>query len=393
MKILHVIPSYLPAYSFGGPIKSTHQLCRELVKENIEVTVYTTNVNQDKDLGVSLNESVDIEGVKVWYFKVNKPRFWAFSYSLWKEIKKNIKLFDLVHIHLVYLFPAACASYYARRFKIPYIISPRGVLDPAMIKKKGFLKKKIYIQMIEKNNLENASLIHATSELEKEQILSLGLKIKNIVTIPLGIDTNEFKEVKTNNLKEKYPELKNKKIILFLSRVNWKKGLDILISSFAKVLKIRSDVHLLIVGPEDEGYSNRVKFWINKENINNNVTFTGLLLGKEKLEAFYGSNIFVLPSLSENLGIAPIEAMYCKLPVIITNHVGIYNEVEKNETGLVIDYGIDSLYKAILKALDDEVFCKRMGENGRRLVEEKFTWNKIIIQMLRLYESILKNNG
>jgi glycosyltransferase involved in cell wall biosynthesis len=188
---------------------------------------------------------------------------------------------------------------------------------------------------------------------------------------------------------ERYPILKDKKVILFLSRISWIKGMDILARAYGKIARERGDVHLLIVGPDEGGYEKKVKEWLEDEAVLDRVTFTGMLTGKEKLEAYSGSDIFVLPSYSENFGMAAVEAMACGLPIVISDQLGICREIVMADAGFVIPCDTATLSKKITEFLDNKGLCQKMSEHGRLLVEEKFTWNKITDKMITAYKEIL----
>ena len=257
MKLLCVTPSYWPAFQYGGPIASNHNLNRALVKKGIDVTVYTTNVGLREK--VSINQEVDVDGVKVTYFTFIKffeflgTTGWQFSWSITKAFKKNLKKFDIIYIPAIWNYPAAIAGYYCRRYNKPYIIAPKGVLYPYTIKKKAW-KKWPYYKIIVKRNIQKATFIHYTAEDEAEKChLRLDLKNKEII-VPNGINLSEFTILPDRErIVEHYPILKDKKIILFLGRINWKKGLDILVKAYSRLAKERSDIHLLIVGSDEGG--------------------------------------------------------------------------------------------------------------------------------------------
>jgi glycosyltransferase involved in cell wall biosynthesis len=209
--------------------------------------------------------------------------------------------------------------------------------------------------------------------------------------VPHGIDLSEFSDLPgKEKLRQRYPILKDKKVVLFLGRINWKKGLDILVQAYSILAKEKDNVHLMIVGNDEGGYIRKVKRWVREYGIEQRVTFTGILTGKEKLEAYAGSDIFVLPSYSENLGIAVLEAMICGLPVIISNQVGIHKEVSGAEAGIVIETNTKQLAEAIKNLLDNPHICKKMGENGKRLVDRTFRLDRVTDEMVELYEDILR---
>lgn len=393
MKLLCVIPCYWPAFQYGGPIVSVHGLNKALINKGVEVVVYTTDAGLEGK--VLANRELNIDGVRVVYFSYNRfldflgEHGWQFSLPMTKALKINLKEFDLVYIAGVWNYVVAAAAYYCRRLKKPYIISPRGLLYPYTVGKK-FWKKWFFYRLIAKRNLKNAAVIHYTTDDEAKICHSaLGLKNRAIV-IPNGIELSEFNNLpRKEMLEERFSYLKGKKIILFLSRINWKKGLDILFSAYSKVIKIRHDTHLLLAGNIDRGFERRINKWVRDYKIGNSITFTGMVTGKEKLEIFAGSDLFVLPSYSENFGMAVLEAMSYGLPVIISNRVGIHKNIANAQAGIVVDIDADQLAKAILDLLDNPNICKQMSENGKRLVKERFGWEKIASEMAASLENIL----
>ena len=393
MNLLCVIPSYWPAFQYGGPIISVHSLNKALVKKGVNVSVYTTNVGLKGRM--QANQEVNIDGVKITYFDFLRPfefvgrTGWQISLTMTKALKENLKKFDVTHIHAVWNYSTGVTAHYCRKVGKPYIITPRGTIYPYTLGNRAW-KKLPYFKLIAKRDLQSASAIHYTTEDELEKCHSfLGFQNKAVV-VPNGVDLAEFNDLPSREmLKDRYPELSNKKIILFLGRINWKKGLDILVQSFGMLKREKNDLHLLIVGNDENCYESKVRKWIKEEGLIDNVTFTGLLTGHEKLEAYAGSDVFVLPSYSENFGMSVIEAMACGLPVIISDQVGLYKEVEKAKAGVVISTDATHLAESITSLLNNAGMQEELRKNGGMLVKEKFTWDKISEQMIKTYKSAI----
>jgi len=403
MKILHLIPWYLPARMASGPIIPTHNLNKELVKKGFEVVVYNTNLDGAKILDVQLNQEVDIDGVKVFYFPISfKP--WQYSFALHRALAKNVKNFDLIHITSIFLSASTLGAYYAKKFKKPYIISPHGSLmsDPLS---RHFLKKKIYLNLIEKKNLKDAA-VHFLVDQEKNDYLKVGLPLKKAVFIPNGFSPEEFNISKSNTkmsdvptrtsdvqkfFREKFNIPSDKKIILFLARLHPIKGLDTLIPAFAEVIKKETNIVLVLAGPDENNYKKEVELKIEncKLKIGKDVVFTGMLVGEDKISALQESDIFVLPSYSECLPMAVVEAMYFGLPVVITKNVGISLLVEKVGAGIVIEKDEKQLAEAILKILNNPKLAKEMGEKGRKLIETEFPSEKVAERWIEEYKSLI----
>ena len=393
MKILHIVSSYWPAFEFGGPIESVHQLNKWLIKKGADITVYTTNAGLKKNKNIILKKETVVNGVKVFYFPYYGYVHFTFSPVLCWTIRKNIKNFDLIHITGVWNFPVLAAAFWARFYKKPYIISPRGSLMKEPMEKKSSLIKKIFLFLFVRQDLKNASAIHFTVETEKEEYLKAGLPLKKSIIISNGFDAEEFeKQISEDFFRSKFNILSDKKIILFLSRLNWKKGLDTLIPAFAEVLKKESRAVLVLAGPDEKNYKKEIELKIVncKLKIGKDVIFTDMLIGEDKISAYRESDVFVLPSYSENFGMAVVEAMACGLPVIITKGVGISKEVEKAGAGIVIEKDEKQLTEAILKILKNPQMGKEMGQRGKKLVEIEFSSEKVAEKWIEEYNEIIK---
>ncbi len=389
MKVLHITPAYIPSYKHGGPIKSVHYLNKYLIRQGIDVTVYTTTINGSENLSVPLETPVMIDGVRVIYFKPSFPRAWAYSHGMRKALAKTANQFDLIHITSVFLAASTLGAHYARKFKKPYIISPRGSLMSEPLTRKGHAKKSIYLSLIEKRNLRAASIIHFTSEAEQREYISVGLPLQRGVIIPNSFDVEDFEKEATEqshgNVLSVPP---NFKIILFLGRLDWKKGFDTLIPAYQEVLKSVPDAFLIIAGGDEKGYGKIIRSIMQPYNILPRAYFTGMLLGAQKIELLKRSSVFVLPSYSENFGMAVIEAMYSKVPVVVTKGVGIAPDVERAGAGIVVEKDPHAVSSAIIKVLTGAV-PGDMGERGKALVETKFGATNIAKQMSFVYDSLV----
>lgn len=388
MRILHVIANV--ALRYGGPTQALMGMAKSLVEIGSEVTIFTTNQDGDGILDVPLDVPIMKDGIEIRYFPIQNPRFFGTSMPLARTLKQELKSnkYDIVHIHCLYLFHGAVVAHYCRKYGIPYIVSPHGTLDPFIYHRHR--KRKAFIELLfENKNLNHASALHYTTEEEKVLARPFINHDRSFV-VPNGLYMEDYQsEVVAGSFRAKYPETKNKKIILFFSRLNFKKGLDLLIDAFAKVNAVKDDVHLVITGPDNEGYGQIVKGWIQDKGLRDHVTFTGMLTGQDKLEVLKDSDMFVLPSYSENFGIAVIEAMICGLPVIISNKVNIWHELIDHEAGEVVNCDSSEVAVSMLRLLDNPEYCSRLVENGMRLVESQFQWSKVGESLHNNYKEIL----
>ncbi len=389
MRILQLSPYYQPAYRYGGPVKSVHELNKALVQAGVDVTVFTTNIDGEQELNVPLEERVGIDGVKVYYYPVQKPRSYIYSSRLKHALQAHLPTFDLVHIHGLYLYPTAVTARLCRHYQIPYLISPRGMLDKYAMQMGNRIKRGIkhtYLHLIERSNLDGATALHFTTEEERRHSLYLCSEERSLI-VPNSLNTDEFRYIHEPTKTEET----GVKTILFLSRINPKKGLDILIPAFAKIVKQHSRVRLRLVGPDDTNYFAEIQQLIAHYQIQPYVNYDGMLLGEEKTRAFEQASLFVLPSYSENFGNVVIEALACGTAVIISNRVNIYPEIQKADAGLVVRCDVDELADAILELLENPKRAAQMGNRGKNLVEAHYSSENVARQMLVGYQAIVKS--
>jgi glycosyltransferase involved in cell wall biosynthesis len=383
MKILYVIANLAARY--GGSTTACLDIAQAMAMAGHEVKIYTTNQDGATELDVPINQPVYKNGVEIRYFPIRSPRFWGTSWDLALALRSVISQSDIVHTHSLYLFHGTVTAYFCRQMQIPLVISPHGSLDP-YIYKRHRLRKRIMEFCFEHRNIQKAHAIHFITTEEQRLAQSYIFGTKSFV-VPLGLNIQDYARPATS-WRSQYPHLENKKIILFFGRINFKKGLDILVKAFATVARTRSDVHLVIAGPDNEGYAEQVKKWLEEAKLSDRSTFTGLLEGDSKLAALYDSDLFVLPSYSENFGISVVEAMICGLPVIISDQVNIWRAIDTNQAGRVCPCDPDRFAAEILELLAKPELCQQIAKNGVQLVKDRFQWSSIAESMEKEYDTL-----
>ncbi len=388
MKVLHVVPSYLPAFRYGGPIVSVHELNKALVEAGHQVTVFTTDADGEGSLTVRKNTPVHLDGVEVWYFPRSFPKRWFYSRALHQALKEKMREFEVVHITSVFLAASTLGAYYAKKFGRPYIISPRGSLMREPLTQKGPLKKRIYWSLVERRNFVDAAAVHATTEAERDEYLTAGFPARRMAVVPNGLtplpssrDAAAFRA--RHRIASAAP------LVLFLSRISWKKGLDTLIPAFAEVLKVVPDAILTIAGGDDEGYGKVVKQLIADSKLQNYVILVGALSRAEVADAYAAADVYTLPSYAENFGNTVLEAASCGVPVVVTPEVGVAPWIAGQGAGMVVPKDITAVSRAITGILTDRATAQAMGARGKTLTESSFSWRRVAAQFSGLYNELV----
>ncbi len=366
--INHVISSIDNAS--GGPSRSVTHLLTNIAQtdSSIHLQLHTT-MSSNPIIKRFTEPNIDLN-----FYKTN----WIGGL---KKYKKGIQKLqpDLFHGHGLWQFPVHHMAKTSHRKSIPYIISPRGMLDTWPINHKRF-KKKLARILFQDKDLKHAAVLHATSNSEARNIRKLGFR-NAIAVIPNGIQILPIREHK---------KFKRKKKILFLSRLIKNKGIGELLQVWAMLDKVlKSHWELIIVGEGDPNYVEKLN-QIKKDLNLKDVSFKGPVYGPEKQDYFEDASLFVLPSYTENFGIAIAEALAYQVPVITTKGTP-WEDLETNHCGWWIDIGVLPLKEALEEAIHtNELDLLKMGQNGRQLIEEKYSIESAAKQMLELYDWILQ---
>jgi glycosyltransferase involved in cell wall biosynthesis len=375
-KILHVIPSVGPER--GGPSVFMRTLARGLSQAGMQVHVATTDDNGRGRLPVPHGVPQHEDGATFWYFP-RQTRFYTFSWPLTRWLARHVREFDLVHIHALFsyaAFPAALAAHHAG---VPYIVRPLGTLNRWGIENRRPWLKKLSFRVLESRILAHAAGIHYTSEQELVEAGELGVSTNPLI-IPNAVEL-PAREVR--------PRRHDRKIILFLSRLDRKKGLDLLFEAFARVRNECPDAVLVLAGTGDAEWVAGLKNTAERLGIASHVIWAGFLAGEDKWAALSGADVFVLPSYSENFGISLVEALASGCPVVLSDQVGIHREISHAGAGLVTPCRVEELAKAILNVLTDAALRRRMSENGVRLAKQQFSLDAVSRKLAETYASVI----
>lgn len=394
MKIAFVIPAYIPAYSFGGPVSVLRDLVRILRIRGDEITIYTTNAINTK-MFTSLLSQEYIEGILVKRYRVlfKIAGYWV-TPLMFKDLMKDD--IDIIHVHCARSFQLDIASFVSKLRDKPLIITAHGALSA--YREMGFKIKFLHNlqNIILKFTLRHANKLTALSQIEVEQYKDMGVVDENIDIIPNGIDLSEYIDLPSKGeFKKNFNIPKDKKIILYVGRIHRGKGIDFLLKAFACLINNLNfkDVLLVVVGPDD-GYLHEVQSLSGSLGISNSVLFTGFISNKDKISAYVDSSICIYLNPNEPFGIVSIEAAVSKLPVVVSEGTPMSEIVKRGGFGFSIKYGnILALVKTMETILKDEKLANEIGKCGREYVFENFGWDTIIDKYEMLYGDISARNG
>ena len=399
MNILHVIPSVAPAWRFGGPISAAYGMTRALVRSGHEVTVFTTNLDGAGVLDVPIAKPVDVDGVETWYFPVQWPRWYYYSRELNRQLINHAADFDVVHIHSIFLWPTTAAARACRNAGVPYVSRPAGMLQADHLSTSYFsnarslasrLKKQLYLKTVGKSDINGAAALHFTSKSELDSSNPEKYGPRKFVA-SLGVDLPLADHTSSDSLFKKESIHSEKQVILFLSRLDPVKGLDVLAHAMQRLLS-RDDWQLVIAGEGTGGYRQVLEKDFALRGLAQRVEFTGMVVGENKWRTLGNADIFVLPSYQDSFGVSAVEAMAVGLPVVVSDRVGISDAITSSGAGLVVPLKADALAASIETLLEDKQLQSQMGQSGRILTKREFSWDAVIDQTIGMYQELTSDH-
>jgi glycosyltransferase involved in cell wall biosynthesis len=392
MKVVHVLETMSPNY--GGPVSVLTQLAAEQLKSGLEVEILTTCSDYPRGefhrpgwatLGAS-KVPVFYGGVDLQILKI--------SIRFARELKKSIRNADLVHVHGLYRFPPSYAAYAARKAGKPYVIRPFGSLDPFLYSKssKSLLLKRLYERLIDLPNLRGASALHFTAEEERRRASFLELAGRQVV-IPNPIDLSRYESIPARGLMRQRWGVGNSPVVLFLGRLHHKKGLDLLIPAFKRVLDRTPTAKLVIAGPENDGHGAEMRALVKRLELEQSVLFCGALKGAEVLQALVDADVFALTSYAENFGMAVVEAMAAMTPVLISDQVNISPDVIARQAGIVTRCNVDEIAEGLSRLLSDPGLCAQHAGRAKSMVRDLYSLPAVTLALTKLYEGIVSEHS
>ncbi|CAM4108034.1 Glycosyltransferase involved in cell wall bisynthesis [Pedobacter westerhofensis] len=371
MKILFIVPSYKPAYIYGGTIVVVTRLAEQLILEGHDVSVYTTTANGKTELDVIPGKETDVDGVKVTYFKRITHDHTHVSTALWKHLYSTVKEFDVVHIHSWWNLLVIGASYICKLRGVKPVFSPHGMLSTYIMETNNAGPKKLLHNVIGKGLLEH-SILHVTAETEWEESIKINPHWRGHV-IPNLVMLSE----------NTYPRPNNKIFTIgFISRIDPKKGLDLLIKALSKV---NFEYHLQIAGEGEENYVNSLKQLAVECGNDQKLEWVGWKNGEEKFEYLSQLDLFALTSHNENFAVVVIEALSVGTPVLLSDKVGLYKYVLDRDMGWITDLNVDNITQQLNTLYAEKSKLQKINVLAPAKIKAEYNDSVLAKEYLQLY--------
>jgi glycosyltransferase involved in cell wall biosynthesis len=386
MKVLLVVPAVGDVY--GGTSKIVVELARSLGATGLRTDVVTTNANGNGDLDVPTGVWVDADGYRIKYFPYSKRGDYKFSFALTRWMSRRVRDYDVVHTHAIFSYPVLPAHWFCHRNRVPYLMTPHGMLEPWALSYKA-RKKSLYYRWVEQAAFNNARAVHVTSSPEVDSVRRLGIKAP-VLYVPNGVDLTEFERAHdAAPFRERFPETGGKRLVLFLGRVDPKKGLDLLAPALRQLRDGRPDVHCVVAGPDNVGFEPAARGHFERAGCADAVTFTGMLAGEMKHAALAAAAAYVAPSYSEGFSMSILEGMASGLPCVFTKGCN-FPEAAEAKVARVVDADAGALASALGEVLDDPAAADRMGAAARDFVFNNYTWAHAAARLKDAYRAMMR---
>ena len=381
MKVLQICAAYKPAFIYGGPTMSVSMLCEQLVNENISIEVFTTTANGKSELDVIPNRQTTVDDVPVTYFKRTTKDHTHLSPSLIKTVWKEAPDFDLVHIHAWWNLVSIFSCLVALMRKVPVLISARGTLSPYSFRNKNISVKWFIHRQLGKRLLNRCHVL-ATSTREARAIAEVAHP-KSITILPNFVKLPK-QAIYAKNKPGEYFRL------LFFSRIEEKKGLDILLDA---LIDVSVPYHLDIAGDGDKSYVADLKMIAAGNNIQHKISWLGFQ-NENKFDLMHQHDLLVLPSYDENFGNVVIESLSVGTPVLISEEVGLADYVQSNRLGWLCQStpaSVASMINSIAVNQKDEL--RRIRSDAPAIIYHDFNKENLIKRYINMYDKLINHDS
>jgi glycosyltransferase involved in cell wall biosynthesis len=387
VRVLMVTPYIAPVY--GGPARSVTETCAALARAGVRVDLVATNANGGQALPVSADWTERL-GYRYRLFS-RWPRRGPFvSGELVRWLGSEAGGYDVVHVQTVFNHAAHAGMAAARRTGVPWMVTPRGMFEPWAMRQSGW-KKSAYLAAGGRRLVGGASVIQTLVEAEVAGVTTV-VPGARTVTVPNGVTSAELEAFgDVGVFFERFPELINRRLIVFLSRVHRQKGLDVLAPAAARVTREFPEAHFVVAGPDD-GYLAQAREGFERAGCGSHVSFVGMLEGAVKRAALAVAEVYVLPSHAEGFSMSVLEAMAAGRPCVISEGCN-FPEAGAAGAACVVPAEAEAVGGALLGCLRDPGAAREMGERARRLIREHYTWDRVAERLRDLYTGVAGRVG
>ncbi len=399
MNLLHIIPYYTPAWTYGGSVRAAADLTRALVQAGHRVTVLTTDTLSPTERIPTLSETID--GVDV--IRVRNRSNWLrgrLNLSTPQGIAQTAarlvreRQIDAIHVHELRTVENLRAAPVANRLGVPLLVSPHGTLpyDTGRTSIKRLWDRALGGRLLPR--FDGVIALTASEAADARAVWAacgVDLPDDRIYTVPNGVHLDDFAALPSGDDFRARWKLGSGPVVLFLGRLHARKGLQFLVPAFLDALACEPTAHLLIAGP-DEGMRAALETQVALSGLRDYVIFTGMLTGQDKLAALAAADLFALPAVGEGFSMAVLEAMACGLPVLLTPGCN-FPEVVEGRAGVVVEREIGAISDVLCDLLSDADLRESIGRAARRMIEDRYTWAQVAAQMADVYAQAIERKG
>lgn len=379
MRILNIC-AY--TWAIGGPARIIFDHTTVVLKQGHQVDILSPAAPNDAIYPVP-------EGARVIVCKRTMPisRFFPeFSIEVWQYLRQHIHEYDVVHCHGIWHFGSVAPFLFKNN--TPKAITIHGLLDKWALAH-GLWKKKIFSALFQKRFLRQASLIQINNHDELNDLRQyLGYQHPNVAIVPNGMQLDELSNLPTKNtFRSKFNLPTDKKLVLFMGRLNIKKGLDLLLPAFQKYSQEYDDALLVLAGPDD-GYQAETERFIASHQLQDKMIMVGMLTGDDKKAALADATIFALPSYSEGFSIAALEAMTAGVPALVSDRIGFDGTVAQYQAAHEVPLTVEGVYEGLVKMLQNPTYCDTLRQNAQAMVWKLYDIEIVATNLVKEFEKI-----
>ncbi len=380
MRILNIC-AY--TWEIGGPARIIYDHATVALKHGHQVDILSPASPNDKIYPAP-------NGANVIVCQRTEPIsriFPEFSVELFQFLKANINHYDIVHCHGIFHFGSIAPFLFKN--KVAKAVTIHGLLDHWALRN-GYLKKKIFSIVLQKRLLRSANLIQINNQDEQADLRKyLGYQHPNVVIVPNGMQLSELTNLPPQGtFRQQFEIAADKKIVLFMGRLNAKKGLDLLLPAFLKYSTQYQDTILVLAGPDD-GYEAETKRFVADNQLDKYVKIVGMLISEIKKAALADATIFALPSYSEGFSIAALEAMTAGVPALVSKRIGFDGTVAQHHAAHEVELTVESVFEGLVKMLQNPAYCQTLKTNAQLMVFELYDIEKVAVRLLTEFEKII----